>query len=178
MRIAVLGIGNVLVGDDGFGPYVVKTFEARYTVAPNVEVAEVGTPGGDLVPYLSGYDAVIIVDTVRASAEPGTVRVYTKEELLRNPPGPRTNTHDPGLKDTLLMLEAHGSGPAEVVLVGAVPENVTTRTGLTPPLARAVDEAVAHIEVELAKLGYPPMPRPAPLEPDIWWERRVDRSRG
>ncbi len=93
MRLAVLGIGNVLVGDDGFGPYVVKTFQARYAVASNVDVVDAGTPGGDLVPLLAGYDAVILVDTVRAEAEPGSIRTYSGEEILSHPLPSRTSPH-------------------------------------------------------------------------------------
>ena len=171
MRIAVLGIGNVLMGDDGFGPYVVKMFDAHYAVTPNIDVLEVGTPGGDLVPHLSGYDAVIIVDTVRAKAEPGTVRVYSKDEILKYPPQQRTTPHDPGLKDTLLMMQLTGSCPPEITLIGAVPESIHTGTGLTATLLSAVPIALARIDVALARHGFPPARRAEPGTPEIWWEK-------
>jgi hydrogenase maturation protease len=171
MHIAVLGIGNILMGDDAFGPYVVKTFDAQYRVTPNIDVIEIGTPGLDLVPHLTGYEAVIIVDTVRAKAEPGTVRVYTKDEILEHAPQQRTNTHDPALKDTLLLMQLSGSCPEEITLIGAVPETIETATGLSAALLAAVPEAVAHVEVQLAMLGFPPAPRNEPLTPDIWWEK-------
>ena len=171
MQIGVLGIGNVLMADDGFGPYVVKVFESQFEVTPNIDVLEIGTPGLDLVPHLSGYEAVIIVDTVRAKAEPGTVKVYTKKEILKHAPQPRTNPHDPGLKDTLLMMELNGTCPEEVVLVGAVPERIHTGTGLSNTLMEAVATATAHIEVQLAMFGFPPAKRLVPLAPEIWWQK-------
>lgn len=170
-KIAVLGIGNVLIGDDAFGPYVVSSFEAAYDVHPDVDVLDVGTPGLDLVPHLVGYDTVIIVDTVRSNGEPGDLRFYTKADILKHAPTPRTNPHDPGLKDTLLMLDLLGSGPTDVFLIGAIPSLVKTGTGLSPILQRTVLPAVIAIAETLTKIGYRPIPRAEPTAPDIWWER-------
>jgi hydrogenase maturation protease len=172
MRLAVLGIGNVLVGDDGFGPYVVKTFQARYAVASNVDVVDAGTPGGDLVPLLAGYDAVILVDTVRAEAEPGSIRTYSGEEILSHPLPSRTSPHDPGLANTLLLLQVARTGPARIVLIGAVPASLATGTGLSHALQGAVPEALECICAELAALGAPATLRAEPLEAEIWWERQ------
>ena len=170
-RIAVLGIGNVLIGYDAFGPYVINTFSAAYDVHPDVDVLDVGTPGLDLVPHLVGYDIIVIVDTVRSNGEPGDLRLYSKADILKHAPAPRTNPHDPGLKDTLLMLELLGTGPKEVFLVGAVPSEVKTGTGLSPILQRVVPAAVVAVAECLTRIGYRPIPRALPSEPDIWWER-------
>jgi hydrogenase maturation protease len=170
-KIAVLGIGNVLIGDDAFGPYVVNHFAAAFDVHPDVHVLDVGTPGLDLVPHLAGYDTVIIVDTVRSNGEPGDMRFYDKADILKHAPRPRLNPHDPGLKDTLLMLDLIGSGPQEVFLVGVVPSEVKTGTGLSPILQGKVDGAIIAVADTLTKIGYRPIPKVQPAEPDIWWER-------
>jgi hydrogenase maturation protease len=170
-KIAVLGIGNVLIGDDAFGPYVVNSFEAAYDVHPDVDVLDVGTPGLDLVPHLVGYDAVVIVDTVRATGGEGDLRFYTKADILKHAPTPRTNPHDPGLKDTLLMLDLLGTGPTDVYLIGAIPSLVKTGTGLSPILQSKVVPAVVAVAETLTRIGYPPAPKAVPVEPDIWWER-------
>ena len=171
-KIAVLGIGNVLIGDDAFGPYVVNTFDAAYDVHPDVDVLDVGTPGLDLVPHLTGYEVAIIVDTVRASSgQPGELRTYNKSDILKHAPAPRTNPHDPGLKDTLLVLDLLGTGPKEVYLIGVIPSVVETGTGLSPVLKQAVPAAVRRIAECLRQAGYPPVPKQRPSEPDIWWER-------
>lgn len=170
-KIAVLGIGNVLIGDDAFGPYVVNSFDAAYEVHPDVDVLDVGTPGLDLVPHLVGYEIVIIVDTVRSNGEAGDMRLYSKADILKHAPTPRTNPHDPGLKDTLLMLELLGVSPREVFLIGAVPSDVKTGTGLSPRLQQVVPAAVVAIAETLTKIGYRPIPKPTPVAPDIWWER-------
>ncbi|HNX50942.1 MAG TPA: hydrogenase maturation protease, partial [Thermoanaerobaculaceae bacterium] len=79
--IAVVGLGNVLMGDDALGPTVIRILEAGFDFAPAVTVLDLGTPGLDLTPYLSGRDSVIIVDTVNATGQPGEVRTYQREEL-------------------------------------------------------------------------------------------------
>jgi hydrogenase maturation protease len=77
-RIAVIGIGNVLTGDDAVGPHVVRVVEARYALPADVQVIDAGTPGYDLTAFLVGLDAAILVDAVKAKAAPGELRVYEK----------------------------------------------------------------------------------------------------
>ena len=56
--VRILGVGNVLMGDDGFGPYVARTLGARYELPEHVEVQDVGTPGLDFTPYLDGTGVI------------------------------------------------------------------------------------------------------------------------
>ncbi len=163
-------MGNVLIGDDGVGPYVVRLLEARYRAPDGVEIADVGTPGLDLTPYLSGAAAVLVVDTVAADAEPGAVRTYRRDALLAAPPLPRTSPHEPGLREALLATELTDSSPAEVLLVGVVPGRTDTGTGLSPPVRAAAERLIEIVVAELERLGRPLVPREPPLEPDIWWE--------
>src|SRR5512138_763879 len=95
--VRVLGLGNVLMGDDAFGPWVIEELLARWEIPGAVSVVDVGTPGLDLTPYLGGADAVVLVDTVKADGPPGRIHVYEKRELLRLPAAPRLSPHDPGL---------------------------------------------------------------------------------
>lgn len=169
-RITVIGLGNVLVGDDALGPWVVRTLEARYELPDCITLVD-GTPGNDLVPHLSGADAVIVVDTVSAVGAPGSVRLYRKDALLRTPPPPRINPHQPGLKEALLTLDLMGQAPNDVLLVGVIPEAVETRLGLTMTVRRAVDRAVEEVVLELDRIGCPPLLRATFLRPAIWWER-------
>ncbi|MEJ2504166.1 MAG: hydrogenase maturation protease [Gemmatimonadota bacterium] len=170
-RVAVVGLGNVLVGDDAFGPYVVRQFDARYDAGPDVEVADLGTPGLDLAPHIEGRTALIVVDTVSADGAPGVVKRYRKDDLLARPAPPRTNPHQPGVKETLLRLEVDDAAPADVLLVGVVPEATETGVGLSDAVRGATEEALAAIVAELERLGHPVAPRDPPARPDIWWER-------
>lgn len=167
----VLGLGNVLMRDDGFGPFAAATFAATYEPDAGVAVIDVGTPGLDLAPYLMNVDAVVVIDTIRLDAPPGTLRVYRKAELLRRPPAQRLGPHDPGLATTLMLLELQGSAPRDVVLVGVVPDAVSTRLGLSVAVAAAVPAVLDTVANELARHGRPAKRRAAPVPPDLWWLR-------
>lgn len=168
--VRVLGMGNVLMGDDALGPHVARLLVARYDLPDGVEVEDVGTPGLDLTPYLDGARAVLVIDTVTSDGPPGTVRVYRRDDLLSSPPPDRTSPHQPGLREALMAAELTNGMPDEVVLVGVVPEDTEARTGLSPALRDGLDEVIETVLVELERLGSPLAARVTPDEPDLWWE--------
>jgi hydrogenase maturation protease len=168
-EIRVLGLGNVLMGDDAAGPWVVEHLRAEYDFGPGVSVTDLGTPGLDLVPHLSGARVVVLVDTVKSDAPPGTLRLYRRDEILKHPPGPRTSPHDPAVKETLLYLDLAGSGPEELLLVGIVPGHVGKGLGLTPAVAEAVAKAAETVVAELRGLGVAVERREGAVPAAPWW---------
>jgi len=169
-RAAVLGLGNVLMGDDALGPTVIAHLLAAHDFPAGVAVSDLGTPGLDLHPHLAGAEALIIVDTVRAEGQPGELRLYRKDAILRHPPGPRVSPHDPGLKEALLSLQFAGEEPREVLLVGVIPAQSEPGAGLSEPVAGAVAAACDAVLAELARLGHAVARRSEPAAPDLWWE--------
>jgi hydrogenase maturation protease len=167
----VLGLGNVLMGDDGFGPYAVRLFESRYETGPGVSALDAGTPGLDLTPYLLGVSHLVVLDTVRAGAPPGGRVLLDRERLLALPRGPRVNPHDPGLQETLLTLDFAGRLPPWLLLVGVEPVRVERGTGLTGAVRRAAHEAADEAARILTGWGFEVHRREIPLAPDIWWEK-------
>lgn len=169
-RIAVLGIGNVLMGDDALGAHVVKRLEAGWTFPAGVEVVEAGTPGAGLTTQLEGLDAAVVVDTVKLRGQPGEIRVLDKPALLARKPLAPMSPHEPGLREALFAMEFEGNAPPEVRLVGVVPVSVALGVGLSGPVQAAVDGAVAEVLRQLASLGVAAAPRVPALRPDLWWE--------
>ncbi len=149
----VLGLGNVLMGDDGFGPAVVRAFSARYEVAPGVEVIDLGTPGLDLTPWIADAFHVVIVDTVKAAGEPGALRLYSKADLMKSAPFARTGPHDPGVKECVFTLEFAGRAPEHITVVGAVPDHVGMGIALSTTLEAAVPRAADAIAAALRAHG-------------------------
>lgn len=170
MMIYVLGLGNVLMGDDGFGPAAIRAFDTEYATGADVEVVDLGTPGLDLSPWFFGAERVILVDTIRSDAAPGTVRLYGKADILRHAPGPRTGPHDPGVKEALLTADLAQHGPEEVLLIGAVAERVAMDLDLTPALDSAIPVAVNAIVTTLRRWGATVRKRSAPLPAAAWWQ--------
>jgi len=171
-RIAVLGLGNVLQGDDALGPYVAALLSVKYDFSPGVSVLDAGTPGLDLTPYIAGLDALVVVDAVRATGAPGELRSYRRAELLEKPPPQRLSPHDPGLKECLLALELIDQSPPEVLLVGLIPAAIETGVGLSAAVHAGIPRVEHAVLAELARLGSPARPRERPGEPDLWWEKR------
>jgi len=170
--IAILGLGNVLQGDDALGPYVVELLSARFEFAPGVSVLDAGTPGLDLTPFVAGVESLIVIDAVKASGTAGELRSYRRDELLAKPPPQRLSPHDPGLKACLLALELVGESPAEVLLVGLIPEKGETGVGPSDAVKRGIPGLEAAVLAELDRLGAPARPRERPREPGLWWEAK------
>lgn len=170
MDIRVLGLGNVLMGDDGIGPYVIEALTSAYEFPPNVSVIDVGTPGLDLAPFMMGADAVILIDSVRSEGEAGALRRYSRAALLRHAPAQRLGPHDPGFKQTLLTLDFAGLAPREVALVGVIPQTTAPCARLSPPVRASVADAVGAVVAELEHLGAHLVPRHGATAPAPWWE--------
>lgn len=168
--VAILGLGNVLMGDDGAGPYAVATLAAQYDLPQGVEALDIGTPGLDLVPHLAGVDVLVLVDTVLSDAPAGTIRVYDREALLSQKIPPRLSPHDPAVGQCLAMLEIEGAAPREIVLVGIVPKVSALGPGLCSEVQSAIPAAVARIIAELDARGIHAKKREVAAEPDLWWE--------
>lgn len=122
-RVAVLGLGNILLGDDGVGCLTVEMFRHAWDCDPAVEIADLGTPGLDLTPYLYGRDLVLIVDAVNAEGDPGTVHLFCENDFL-SPQAPlRLTDHDSGFQESLAQLRLVDRAPAELIVIGIIPES-------------------------------------------------------
>lgn len=169
-RIAVLGLGNVLMGDDGAGPFAIASLKAQFDIPDCVTVEDIGTPGLDLIPYLSGLDGVILIDTILSDAAPGAIRLHEKHTLLKMPTQPRLSPHDPALGQCIANLEMEGLAPKYMLLIGVVPECVKFGPGLSATVKGAIPAVLDRVVEEL-KLGGVAVRRRSPAaEPDLWWE--------
>ncbi|MFY9673587.1 MAG: hydrogenase maturation protease [Terriglobales bacterium] len=175
-KITIGGIGSVLLGDDGVGPYVAGVLEAAYRFESGVTVADLGTPGLDLVAHLSGIDAVILIDSVKNDAPPGSVTLYRKEDILRHGPAPvRMDPHAPALSESMLIAELTGEGPEEILLIGITGEQYEVGADLSEPAKRAAHDAVGQVLIELDRLGssYSEVQREAF---SAWWKPLAENS--
>ncbi len=168
-RAFIGGIGNVLLGDDGVGPYVVRMLESRYSFAENTEIEDLGTPALDLTHRIVGLDTLILVDCVAADDAPGTIRLYYKEDIGAQTPAQRLDPHSPALSECLLGAEMLGASPANVLLVGVVGASFETGCRLSPPVQDAVENAIAAVLDELDKRGFAFKQNETPDSPGIWW---------
>ena len=151
-RVLVLGIGNLVMSDDGVGVKVVQQLQREYCFSENVEIMDGGTLGLDLLPKLEGIDHLIVVDAVETGRKPGTCVRLTGEELpiaLET----KVSPHQMGLKDLLSVAQLLGHSPGEMVLIGVQPGSIEMDTELTPEVAAVLQILINNVLKELMKIG-------------------------
>ena len=153
-RILIAGVGNIFLGDDGFGVEVAQRL-LRRSMPDGVRVIDFGIRGFDLAyTLMDDYDAIVLIDAVPRGETPGTL--YTIEPDLNaldvSAPGDAAvETHGMNPLKVLGMVKAMGGQPKRLLVVGCEPERSTEgedveRMGLSEPVAAAVDQAVAMVE--------------------------------
>jgi hydrogenase maturation protease len=180
-RIAIVGLGNVLLGDDGFGPLAVEMFRSLYECDSKVEILDLGTPGLDLAPYLYDADLVVIADAVhlREEEKPGTLCVYCDDDPGLSEAGLseagssqaqlRLTSHDPGVRESLAQLRLAGHAPSEVIVVGVVPEFCGLGRGISFSVLNACLLAVDTIARLLVERSIDCRRRHDPVQTSLWW---------
>jgi len=167
------GIGNVLLGDDGVGPYVVSLLESHYSFGEGVEVADLGTPALDLTHRLVGRHAVILIDSVSSDDPPGTVVLYRKEDIVCVAPPQRLDPHSPALSECLMAADMLGASPENVLLVGIVGECYGPGQPLSAAVRESVEQSIDAVLRELVRLGFNYQRRAHPTETGIWWDQSL-----
>ncbi len=152
MRIVVLGIGNILLTDEGVGVRTIEALERDYVLPPEVEVIDGGTCGMEMLEQLENLDGLIVVDCVRANQPPATpillkgddVPVFFKTKL---------SPHQVSLSDVLASLEFTGRAPKAIAIVGMQPVSMNLGMELSPEVAARLPELLAMTLNELRLLG-------------------------
>jgi hydrogenase maturation protease len=148
----VVGVGNALLGDEGFGVHVARMLEATRGLPPGVRVLEAGTALFDFVPEFARAERVMVVDAIRGGRPPGTLyRLELGSGLLADEePELGLSLHDWGVLEALRGAKRLGLAPRRLSIVGAEPESLKPGLTLTPTLERARDRLVTRLLAELA----------------------------
>jgi hydrogenase maturation protease len=142
--ITVLGIGNILMQDEGFGIQIIETLCKRYRFPEQVQVLDGGTLGMELLRFISGSTQLIVIDAIAGNGLPGTFYQFTGNEINRYLQG-KVSLHELGIKDVLFSLEVLNNPVAEVVILGVQPAVVDLGLGLTPPVAAKIEQTVTAV---------------------------------
>jgi hydrogenase maturation protease len=152
LRTVVLGIGNIILSDEGVGVRAAEALQAAFELPADVEVIDGGTAGMELLGPLTGVDLLVVLDAIKAGREPGTVVTLVGTEVpvfFRS----RLSPHQISICDVLAGLEFSGDAPRDLVLIGCEPESLALGLELTPPIAAQVPEMVRRAVAELARRG-------------------------
>ncbi len=146
-RILILGVGNILMKDEGIGVHVAEELEKR-TLPGNVDVMDAGTAVIDTMSYFKNVRKLIVVDAVRAGRVPGTIYRFKPEDMFENK---KISLHQMGLLETLSMARELGMCPEDVIVIGIEPEIIKPELGLSEKLTRKIPDVVNAVIKEIAK---------------------------
>ena len=170
--IVVLGIGNVLWADEGFGVRCVEALQRQWTFAegkglPEVQLIDGGTQGLYLIQHVQAAARLLILDAIDYGLAPGTLHQVENEEVPRFLGAKKMSLHQTGFQEVLMLAQLTGHYPAEVLLIGCQPEELEDYGGsLRPKVRLAVDDALALALDRLRAWGARPVPRELPPDAD------------
>lgn len=154
--VMVLGIGNILLRDEGVGVRAIEAMQSM-SLPPDVELLDGGTCGADLVDEIASRHKLIVIDAVKTDAPAGAIFRLTPDQLLHG--DQQMSLHEFGMMDTLAMARTLGCPPREVVIFGVQPEVVEYGLELSDTVKACLPRLIQAVLKEAADTH--PAPRPA-----------------
>ncbi len=149
-QITVLGVGNILLSDEGIGVHVIEELGKNFSFPPNVKLYDGGTGGLSLLSVIEEADYLIVVDAVLVDKPPGTIVTFNFEDLPSSLTR-RFSCHEIDIIEVLNIAEALGKRPSTVI-IGMQPKNISSY-GTELALRKHIPELVEVILDELKNLG-------------------------
>ncbi len=149
--VLVLGVGNIIMRDEGAGVEVVRRLPLRYELPKEVRCLDGGTAGIALVDRIMSARRLIVVDVVSTGDAAGSVVRFTPNQVASTTRF-LSSAHQIGIPELLAIAEFEGRAP-KTVIVGIVPEDISPGEGLTETTESAVERAVERVAAELASMG-------------------------
>lgn len=150
-KAVVLGVGNILLSDEGFGVRVAEALSQRFRFPDAVEVLDGGTLGIELMRFLDGAERLILIDAIHGS-EPGSFRIIQGDDV-RLYFQEKVSLHEMGIQEVLASLVVMEKPIAEIVVIGVVPQSLEISLDLTPLVASRIDEATDSVIRQLHDWG-------------------------
>lgn len=144
----ILGIGNLLLTDDGVGIHAIQRLQEEYTLPEEVRVVDGGTCGLDLLQFMEGVERLVIVDAANLGRPPGSIARLVDDQVPAYL-ALKTSPHEIGLPELMFTARLTDIYPPQVVVLGMQPESIETAVGLTPHVAEKLDELVALLADEV-----------------------------
>jgi len=157
----VLGIGNVLWADEGFGVRAVEAFHDAYELPEAVELLDGGTQGMNLLEPVVSHGAVLVFDAIDFGLEPGSLKVLRNREVPAWA-GTKMSLHQQSFQELLAIADLQGRFPPKLTLIGVQPERLADFGGsLSDCVRERLPLAVELAALELAQWGFAARPRSA-----------------
>jgi hydrogenase maturation protease len=163
-ELLILGIGNILWADEGFGVRCVEAMNAAYQFGDNVTLMDGGTQGLYLLPYLVDARRLIVFDAVDYGMKPGEMVVAKDDEVPRFMGVKKMSLHQTGFQEVIACASLAGKLPESMVLIGVQPEHLEDFGGSLRDVVKAQIPVAMNVALELLKQwGVPYAPRTSPI---------------
>ena len=146
-RVVVIGVGNLLLKDEGIGIHTVKALQ-EIKLPQDVKIIDGGT-APDLIAYTEAGDKLIIIDAAKAGGEPGTIYRLLPQDLAEEN-GKAISVHELSVEQNLRLMSLMGNKPGEIVIIGIEPKEINWGTELSAELQQKVPEIVKVVLKEIA----------------------------
>ena len=146
-RIVVIGVGNLLLKDEGIGIHTVKALQ-EINLPRDIKIIDGGT-APDLIAYTQAGDKLIIIDAAKAGGEPGTIYRLQPQDLATD--DGIISVHELGVEQNLRLMSLMGNEPGEIVIIGVEPKEIGWRTELSPELQPVIPEIIKVILKEIGR---------------------------
>lgn len=164
-NVLILGIGNLLWADEGFGVRAVEAFQQKFETDDNIVVMDGGTQGLYLVPYVQQCDVLIVFDAVDYGLEPGTIKIVKDEDVPAFMGAKKMSLHQTGFQEVLATSQLLGDYPKKILLLGVQPVELDDYGGsLRDEVKAQIEPCLALAKAFLDELGITITPRVVPLE--------------
>ena len=150
-KVLVLGIGNVLMTDEGLGVRALEAVRDGYRLPPGVRCVDGGTMGLALLDLIKEFPSVIVIDAVKSGSEPGTILTIRGKDIPASA-GIRPSAHGLGVKEMMALAEFEGFQP-DISVIGMEPKDVSPGLGLTPLVKKRLSALVEAVIKELRRVG-------------------------
>lgn len=150
--VLILGIGNILLKDEGVGVRAVEALEKRYLMPESVEIVDGGTAGFELLSYIRNREYLIVIDAIAHGQAPGTV-MRVEGEDVRATFSHRISPHQLGISDVLAASLVAGEPPRNLVLFGIEPKDIATGLDLSDEVSESLDKLISCVVDELVSIG-------------------------
>lgn len=147
MKTLVLGLGNLVHADDGLGIHAIHRLQEDPRVPPGTVLMDGGTQGLSLIPHISGFERLLVIDAIDVEREPGTL-IRLEGTAIQKMPG-KPSVHQLGFADLMIAMNLLGESPKEIVVLGVQPQSTEWSAEMTAPVRESLDKLCGVVIAQL-----------------------------
>jgi len=157
-KIVILGIGNILLSDEGVGVKVIQDLYTCYKFPQNVELVDGGVGGFSLLPYIESAKKLLVIDAISGGNPPGTIYKFKGKDIPHQIIE-KISMHELSFSDILSLAKLRDKYPEELVIIGIEPYSLELKVGLSEVVEKNYNKLLEEVLAQLKEWGIKPIPK-------------------